>query len=41
MSLNDYRDEAEEFLKKIGSENEGTDIKVNMLEDELNFKRKK
>lgn len=37
VSLNNYRDEAGEFLKKIGAENGETDLKVNMLEEEFNI----
>lgn len=39
MSLNGYRDEAEDFLKKIGAKNDGSDtkVKVNMLEEEFNI----
>lgn len=37
MSLNGYRDEAEDFLKKIGAKNDGSDTKVNMLEEEFNI----
>ncbi len=35
LSLNNYRDEAGEFLKRIGAENEGLESKVKMLEDEF------
>lgn len=37
MSLNNYRDEAEEFLKGIGEENQGTDMKINMLQEEFSI----
>lgn len=37
ISLNGYRDEAEDFLKKIGAKNDGSDTKVNMLEEEFNI----
>ena len=37
MSLNNYRDEAGDFLKKIGADNEGTGKKVKWLEDEFNI----
>lgn len=37
MSLNSYRDEAEDFLKKIGAKNDGSDTKVAMLEEEFNI----
>ena len=40
MSLNNYRDEAGYFLKKIGEENGRSDIKVNMLEEEFNILKK-
>ncbi len=35
MSLNDYRDEAKEFLEKVGSENEPLEKDVERLEGEL------
>lgn len=39
MSLNDYRDEAGVFLKKIGARNDesDTEAKVKMLEEEFNI----
>lgn len=37
MSLNNYRDEAEEFLKGIGAGNQGTDMKINMLQEEFSI----
>ncbi|WP_407310636.1 hypothetical protein [Desulfosporosinus sp. SB140] len=38
MSLNNYRDEAGEFLKIIGVKNDMSDTqKVNMLEEEFNI----
>lgn len=39
MSLNDYRDEAGVFLRKIGARNDesDTDVKINMLEEEFNI----
>lgn len=35
MSLNNYRDEAGDFLKKIGAENKGIEEKVKWLEEEF------
>ena len=35
MSLNNYRDEAGEFLKNIGADNDGLEAKVKMLEEEF------
>ena len=35
MTLNDYKDEAKEFLKKINAVNEGSAIKLNWLEEEF------
>ncbi|MDR7856586.1 hypothetical protein [Tissierella sp.] len=37
MSLNNYRDEAGDFLEKIGAKNSDIDGKVKMLEDEFNI----
>ncbi|WMJ87165.1 hypothetical protein [Anaerocolumna sp. MB42-C2] len=35
MTLNDYKDEAKDFLIKINAINEGTAIKLNWLEEEF------
>lgn len=40
MNLNNYRDEAEDFLKKLGVQNETLDIKISMLEEEFNLLKK-
>jgi hypothetical protein len=40
LNLNNYRDEAETFLKKLGVQNETLDIKISMLEEELNLLKK-
>jgi hypothetical protein len=40
LSLNDYRDEAGNFLKRINAVNEGIEVKVKMLEKELNILKK-
>lgn len=37
LSLNNYRDEAGDFLKKIGSDNLGIEEKVKWLEEEFNI----
>lgn len=37
MSLNFYRDEAGDFLKKIGAVSEGVDGKIAYLEQEFNL----
>ena len=39
MSLNNYRDEAGDFLNKIGAKNDGsnTNEKISMLEEEFNI----
>lgn len=36
MSLNNYRDEAGDFLHKIGAEDEKIEIKLKMLDNEFN-----
>jgi NTP pyrophosphatase (non-canonical NTP hydrolase) len=35
MSLNDYKEEVKDFLQKINSLNENTELKLNWLEEEL------
>lgn len=37
LSLNNYKDEAGDFLKKIGAENKGIEEKVKWLEEEFNI----
>jgi hypothetical protein len=36
MTLNQYRDEAGDFLKRIGAANEGMNKKIEWLEEEFN-----
>lgn len=40
MSLNDYRDEAKEFLEKVESEDEPLEKDIERLEEELQLLRK-
>jgi len=40
MTLNHYRNEAAEFLKKSGLKDEECSIKIAMLEEELNILKK-
>jgi len=37
LSLNNYRDEAGDFLKNIGTENKGIEEKIKWLEEEFNI----